>query len=597
VATCYRRLGRFTASIRAFHASIEEYGNGVPSSVLASCAQVELDLGLFDEAAAKFARILDRDSLFKDSVASYGYAFALFSIAERDLADGKAGVAFASAQRAIESCLQSSNSNFGCQFKLLGDLYSLGAAFPPGVFAEEGDSSREDLIECIMQQQSFVAKGEGAYRQFIDNNPLSTFDTEERVALQSSILCDISSNVLLQAQVLSSICAEDYVGSQGQLVQVIDALYDRAANGFREAIEKNPMHASSWCGLGCAVLTNDPLLAQHAFCRCLQLEKMSSDAYANMGFLYTSKMAFNASRSTMEALTQVADSPMMWMNCAFMLEREVAKSLKESKSGIQEEDIGRAADAYRASLQVMRHPEALLGLSLTCRVGKSKGNITPEQSQSILGDATNRKDSTSLLKEYMGVSASKIRQVSAIQGVMHIENSFHRTINASWQRTIAEEGKMAIERALGNEGSVASLNVGFLQKVKNASPKGKDKKQTFPSTLASPSNLQKQILIEPHRADLWLALAKENVRVDDPTLASVAASRAAFMLSQELTNEFGRSVVDSRMISDTLALNVWLKEIIEPKIDCMSESSCFDLQKALMMNPGNVVACRAFDNK
>ena len=550
---------------------------------------MELDLGLFDEAADKFARILDRDGSSNDSVASYGYALALFSIAERDLADGKAGVAFASAQRAIESCLQSSSSNFGCQFKLLGDLYSFGAAFPPGVFAEESRISEEELIKkCIRKQKSFVAKGEGAYQQFIDANPLSTLGAEEIVALQSSILCDISSNVLLQAQVLASICAEDDVGSQEKLVQEVDDLYDRAAKGFHEAIEKNPIHASSWCGLGCAVLTKDPLLAQHAFSRCLQLEKMSPDAYANMGFLYTSKMAFNASRSTMEALTQVADSPMMWMNCAFMLESEAAKSLEESKSGIQEEDVGKAADAYRASLQVMRHPEALLGLSLTCRV---------RNHHSILHDATNRMDSASLLKEYMGVSASKIRQVSAIQGVMCIENSFHGPINAAWRGAIAEVGKAAIERALEKEGGVSSLNAGCLQKVKGAPPKGTDKNKNVSSTAASPSSLQKQILIEPHRADLWLALAKENVRVGDPEVASEAASRAAFMLSQELTNELGGTVVDSRMISEALALDVWLKEIKEPKRDILSESSSFELQKALMMNPGNVVARKALENK
>jgi tetratricopeptide (TPR) repeat protein len=39
VAMCYRRLGRYTASIRAFHAAIEAAGENVSSSVLCSCAQ------------------------------------------------------------------------------------------------------------------------------------------------------------------------------------------------------------------------------------------------------------------------------------------------------------------------------------------------------------------------------------------------------------------------------------------------------------------------------------------------------------------------------------------------------------------------------
>ena len=39
VATCYRRLGRYTAAIRAFHGAIEIAGDMVPSLVLCSCAQ------------------------------------------------------------------------------------------------------------------------------------------------------------------------------------------------------------------------------------------------------------------------------------------------------------------------------------------------------------------------------------------------------------------------------------------------------------------------------------------------------------------------------------------------------------------------------
>jgi tetratricopeptide (TPR) repeat protein len=41
---CYRRLGRYTAAIRAFHAAIDAYQGNMtpPSSVLCSCAQGKL---------------------------------------------------------------------------------------------------------------------------------------------------------------------------------------------------------------------------------------------------------------------------------------------------------------------------------------------------------------------------------------------------------------------------------------------------------------------------------------------------------------------------------------------------------------------------
>jgi Flp pilus assembly protein TadD len=520
-------------------------------------------------------------------VASYGYSSALFSIAERDLTDGKAGVAFVSVERAIQSCTKSSGK-FGCQFKLLGDLYSLGAAFPPNVFSLESDDSKEVIVESIREQQRFVAKGEAAYRQFIGSNPLSSLGKEESLALQSSILCDIAANILLQAQVLSTLRGDVLLRSQENIVQEVDDLYNRAASEFREAIKKNPLHASSWCGLGCAVIDKDPLLAQHAFCRCLQLEKMSPDTYANMGFLYTSRMAFNASRSIMEALTQVADSPMMWMNCAFILEREATNRLKESNNEIQE-DIDKAADAYRASLQVLRHPEALLGLSLTCRAG-----TTNENSKHHL-QGSGRKDSLSLLKEYTGVSASRVRVVSAVQGVMCIEKGLCGPVDSTWRASVAEAGKAALESSLEDEGCLSnSLNVALLQKVNHhALIPSKVKSTTSPSPSTS-STLQKRILVEPHRAELWLALAKESTAANHVTVASEAASRATTMLSKELRNEFGRSaVVNSRMISDAIALDVWLKEIKYP--GGFGDSTSFDLQRALFMNPANAVARKALN--
>jgi tetratricopeptide (TPR) repeat protein len=43
LAACYRRLGRYTAAIRTFHAAIERAGEEAPSSLLCACAQCKLD--------------------------------------------------------------------------------------------------------------------------------------------------------------------------------------------------------------------------------------------------------------------------------------------------------------------------------------------------------------------------------------------------------------------------------------------------------------------------------------------------------------------------------------------------------------------------
>lgn len=43
LAACYRRLGRYTAAIRTFHAAIERAGEEAPPSLLCACAQCKLD--------------------------------------------------------------------------------------------------------------------------------------------------------------------------------------------------------------------------------------------------------------------------------------------------------------------------------------------------------------------------------------------------------------------------------------------------------------------------------------------------------------------------------------------------------------------------
>jgi hypothetical protein len=43
LAACYRRLGRYTAAIRTFHAAIDQGGEEAPPSLLCACAQCKLE--------------------------------------------------------------------------------------------------------------------------------------------------------------------------------------------------------------------------------------------------------------------------------------------------------------------------------------------------------------------------------------------------------------------------------------------------------------------------------------------------------------------------------------------------------------------------
>jgi len=453
------------------------------------------------------------------------------------------------------------------------------------LFCDE-DNPSQDINCCFQKQLEFISRGEDAFRSSLKTQ--NAGDEEDRLDNNSSILCDIALNILLQAQLLSSIQID------GNSKEVIDK-YDRAAEAFRLTIEYNPIHAASWCGLGCSVLKIDPLLAQHAFSRCVQIEAMSPDAYANVGFLYTSKLAINASRSTMEALTQVADTPMMWMNCAFILEREAERSLVKDNRGKPEDNISQAADAYRASLQVMRHPEAQLGLSLTGRMMHSKEET--KQDVPFLNLCTlKKKDCFSFMNEYMDFNGKGA--ASIIQGVMSIEKGSSIPPYAIWQKEIFMKGKETAGLIQAQEGeniSFKSFNTDSIDKLAVAveTPiEGKKKNKCSSSVSMEETNLQRLIWNQPDRADLWLLLAKEFIENGAIESASTATSRASFMLSQELMlsyriNGQTPSFVDAKIISEAISLEFWLKEILMKK---SSVEATYRLQRALMMDPGNAVA-------
>lgn len=589
VATCYRRLGRFTASIRAFHASIDSAAGLVPSTVLISCAQVELELGLFDDAVRKFESVLGREGSTDHPIASYGHASALLAIAERDLGDGKSGSAYCNTLLAIESCLKAA-TKFGCTWKLLGDLYTMGATFPPSVFTESAGVTSGEIDDCAKRQLMFVAKGEEAYRSCLNTQTfLSQVDDDDATTTKSSIQCDIATNTLLQAQISSS-------GGVGDDTPLGNDLYDRAATAFRNAIESNPLHSASWCGLGCAVLYKDPLLAQHAFCRSVQLDKMFPDAYANIGFLYTSKYAFSASMSIMEALTQVADTPMMWMNCAFMLEREAERCLNGTGNIGPEGHIVRAADAYRAALQVMKHPDAQLGLSLTCRVKKSNSS-TERDLSNVFSNAVARKDSSSLMKEYIGASCRTSEVADIFQGVMLIEKSVEASHEAKWRDEIFLEGKEMVMSTLRDREDCFTVQTTSLRPIVDQTDVDDERAITLDSQLKKES-LQRQILCQPDRADLWISLSKEFVRDDALEAAFDAASRASDMLARKLSNPHQisgqcTSVVNAKHISEAISLEVWLKKLKRDGPSGGGENSdSYSLQRALLMNPGNILARR-----
>ena len=262
---------------------------------------------MFDEAADNYSRVFDRRETSTNTIAAYGQGVALLAIAQRDSQDGKTGAALNHLRRAIQSCLTLTDQ-YGCIRKLLGDLYSFGGTLSPDVFLdetnEEGGISGQDRLQAQLQ---FVSKGEDAYRSAVDL--LVKTDEGDLDAARGCIICDIGANLLLQGERMSMLLGFGEGSDSASVSRISDAAncYCRAAQEFRNAIEIDPLYAPAWCGLGCAVASSDPLLAQHAFCRCLQLDKMFADPYANLGFLYVSHGVSTASETIMDSLTQVRD--------------------------------------------------------------------------------------------------------------------------------------------------------------------------------------------------------------------------------------------------------------------------------------------------
>ena len=333
LGSCYRRLGRYSASLRSFHLAIASSLDDVEPSLLCSCGEVEMELGMFDEASDKFARALngDVDSATAD-VARFGLGSAMLHLSRRDVQDGKLESAFARLKHGISVC-RSSETTRGSLSKLLGDLHSAAAWIPSCLFESSGSPE-----EAWASKVAFVAKGESEFSLALAMDTPSGLGEREQRLMRASLLADIASNRLLQAQLAAT------WHQKGHIQTVPDeatALYQSAAKAFEESIAIDQSYAAAWCGLGCA--QDDPLLAQHCFATAIELDPMSPDAYANLNFLYTRHKV--PTTEIAEALSEVADSPFMWIH----------------RASWHEED---AEDAYRAALQVAQEPEALAGLGL-----------------------------------------------------------------------------------------------------------------------------------------------------------------------------------------------------------------------------------------
>ena len=80
--------------------------------------------------------------------------------------------------------------------------------------------------------------------------------------LVSAAVIDLATNLLSQTRVLLLALGDDADTMSSQ----INDLIARSVNAFLLAVDVSPHDASAWCGLGCALVSVDPTMSQHAFC-------------------------------------------------------------------------------------------------------------------------------------------------------------------------------------------------------------------------------------------------------------------------------------------------------------------------------------------
>jgi tetratricopeptide (TPR) repeat protein len=587
LASCYWRLGRYTAALRTFLSAIDAGREDDTQVLFSSCGRLELELGLSDDAEQNFLKAKSKGDNVWMIMAEYGYASAALALAKRDMQDGKAGSAFMHVREGVGSLLELRDHNYVCVQKLLGDLYSFGASLPPCVYTRENiDASyvADDKLQRLRIE--FVSKGVTAYREA---ERLAGAVVDQSDLLQASLICDIGSNLIVRAQLTQILEGNGFADNSSSESFF---LYEKAAHEFRRAIQRSPTLARAWCGLGCAVFQSDPLLAQHAFSRSIELDKLSPDPYVNLCFLYTSHKKFDLSASVSDSLTEVADTPFMWINRALILELSTPSIVPSDLHA--HDNIRQASDAYRASLQIIRHPTAMIGLAMTCRM--SRHDKDPECSA--------RFESSSYLAEYLGVNPADT-PAKAFYGVSNIErgiqmrdvlqNHFIRTGNELISTSLDQIG----EPNLNNDGAPLNLDLLKLATISDSfNSEGKNVDSEFEMSSSSSSwSPQRLVMNEPSRGDLWLKLAKELTMNGCEEAGMVAASHASSILMQQLRCELAVPVgrfINPDDVSDALTMLYWFEKAnriahSDGDDEVLSRSSV-NLQRALLISPGNTLA-------
>jgi tetratricopeptide (TPR) repeat protein len=483
-----------------------------------------MEMGLIEDAEQKFKRAASVSSGAKSKVSLGAHGMVAFMMGRRDWQDGKVGVALSRVMEAIEQCAPLAQ-NSSTLSRLVGDMHSFLAVFPSELFQKQ--RNREEANDIFKSQLEIIARGMEYY-----NSSLSiveqSFPSDESMSLRADLVCDKAVNILLRAQLWAQ--SQNMSQKDCRPDQEVMDLFSSAQECFEEALQIDPLHAVAWCGMGCS-LVGEPLKAQHAFCRAIELDSSSPDSYANLGFLYMERNAMSQGAEVCDRLTQVADTQMTWINRALQIEAGMPHADSLAGQGAYVEQL---SDAYRAALQLQRDSFALIGLAASFRIMSAAGR--PSRADTW--------ENGVLIQEYQSFTSSEYPlQVALPQKDGDAsDHDFTDSVNAA---------KHAI--------------------------------LTRPDDGNAWLALSKRLLLD-----------SSDGRDDYSTSsARVAAERARRLFLETLTNHVGNKITraPASQVSDALALVSWLNSstsIEQPTSPCSKEA-----QLALLICPRNTLA-RAF---
>jgi tetratricopeptide (TPR) repeat protein len=600
-----------------------------------------MELGLLNEASEKFQRVLDSAEIDSHIDASYGLASCMLASARQAQEEGKFGIALSHLKRGIATLNILIDShldrNFYCIWKMLGDLYSLGFLIPISAFANvDSDGCRQKL--------DFIAQGHAAYSHVVShiskldpsNSPKEVISTVLGTAFN-----DLGINCLLRAR----ICAElKYEGSGlGKSTCWVDVvkdedvheLLDSAISYFTDAVIYNPLSPRCWAGIGYALIARNPVIAQHAFCRALQVDKSNVDAWANLCLLYLHHDDIHASEQCVDSLTQVSDSAIMWLARGFHAEKSIV--LEPCK---RTHVLAKAFDAYQASLQISRQQGALLGLSLIARkIAQLKNQACNNDSEFALF----LRESSANLEIYLNFSGSYNIGAIALSGITSIEEAINLKleghISSELVHILIQKGANLLQNTQEIVDSFCQENFAGKEETRNkiyavngmrrnvydsASVEDitneviayTDAAKRFSNNkcdLSSDSYIEERtsirfarqnLLSNPSDSLLWLELGKALLQglTSTSTMESYEAAFAAVKRSKETMilqvsnssrfdsvhsiNQTSTSSPSSSRLSEVFALSYSMHDI------CLvtRKRNTYDLQKSLLLDPENYIA-------